>query len=245
MCAVGVGCTGPQYYPAPPEKLPSPTNTSGATVQIVDQRPEWEKKPFTGVVSMYHLGKAHPDAWAQLMEETNAIVGSMPQKPERVDVVVSSFRLVRSADSVPKYRDLGAGPDANPNMRTQQITRANGDERERTLSKSGVTTREAPGQSQAPVSDSPPNKVEMALASKDDPRRMLVDHPAGASCSIQATIRLTYTGGQVQTVEIKTIARAPNDSGTDYYGQALDNAAKAAAIDYGRQFRAGLGMKVN
>jgi hypothetical protein len=223
--------------------MPPPANVGGATVQIVDERPEWEKKPFTGVVCLYHLGKAHPDGWAQLAEETNAVVAAMPQKPERVDVVVSSYRLVRSADSVRRYRDLSGGPTANPSLRTQQMTQANADERERTLSQVNGGSG-GPGQSH-PVGDGPPNKVEMAFASKDDPRRMLQDHPAGASCSIQATVRLTYPGGQVQTVEIKTIARAPNDSGTDYYGQAIDNAARAAVIDFGHQFRAGVGVKLN
>src|ERR1700679_1519315 len=96
VCAVGVGCTGPQYYPPPPEHIPPPANVGGTAVQIIDQRPEWEKKPFTGVVCLYHLGKAHPDGWAQLAEETNAIVAALPQRPERVDVVISSFQLVRS-----------------------------------------------------------------------------------------------------------------------------------------------------
>jgi len=170
-----------------------------------------EKKPFTGVVCLYHLGKAHPDAWAQLAEETNAVVAAMPQKPERVEVVVSSFRLVRSADTVPRFRDYGSGPHPNPNARTQQMTRANGEERDRSLGRNGQTNDGLPARSQQ-VADGPPNKVEMALASKDDPRRMLADHPAGASCSIQATIRLTFPGGREQTVEVKTIARAPNDS---------------------------------
>lgn len=245
VCALVVGCGGPQYYPAPPEKLPQPTDVGGVAVQIIDQRPEWEKKPFTGVVCLYHLGKAHPDAWAQLSAETNAIVEQLPQKPERVEIDVSSFRLVRSPDSLPKYRDLSAGPTANPQMRTQQITRTNAEERERTLAANGVVREGAAPQTRPVTEGEPTNKVEMALAPKDDPRRLLQDHPPGASCWIQGTIRLTYTGGQVQTVEFKTIARAPNDSDNGYWGQALDNATRSAVADYGRQFRTGVGVKVN
>jgi hypothetical protein len=231
VCALAAGCTGPQYYPAPPENLPSPANVAGVAVQITDQRPEWEKKPFTGVVCLYHLGKAHPDAWAQLAEETNAVVAAMSQKPERVEVVVSSFRLVRSADTVPRFRDFSNGPHPNPAMRTQQMARANAEERERTLARNGST------------GDGPPNKVERALAPKDDPRRLLADHPAGASCSIRATVRLAFANGLTQTVEVQTIARAPNDSGTGYWGEAIDNAARAAVFDFGRQFRAGAGIR--
>ena len=232
VCAASIGCTGPQYYPAPPENLPPPANVGGVAVQITDQRPEWEKKPFTGVVCLYHLGKAHPDAWAQLAEETNAVVAAMPQKPERVEVVVSSFRLVRVVtDSGSKFRDFSNGPHPNPAMRTQQMARANAEDRERALARSSGT------------SDGPPNKVEMAFASKDDPRRILADHPTGASCSIRATVRLAYANGLTQTVEITTIARAPNDSGTGYWGEAIDNAARAAVFDFGRQFRAGVGLK--
>jgi hypothetical protein len=240
-CAIAVGCGGPQYYAAPPDVIPPPVNVNGAAVQIVDQRPEWEKKPFTGVVCLYHLGKVHPkDAWAQLSDETDAVVAALPQKPARVEVVVTSFQLVRSGETVPRYRDLSAGPNANPNVQSQALGRStNGDTRDQMSSGSGVTT------AGGPVAETPTNKLEMAFAPKDDPRRLLADHPAGASCSIEATVRLVYPGGGEQSVPVKTIYRAPNDSSAGYYGQALDAAARGAVIDFGRKFRAAMGLSVN
>src|SRR5262245_28335730 len=98
VCAVGSGCMGPQYYTPAPEQLPQPANVNGTMVQITDQRPEWEKKPFTGKVCLYDLGKSHPNAWAQLSEEVNAIIAELPQKPERAEVVVTSFRIVRNPE---------------------------------------------------------------------------------------------------------------------------------------------------
>ena len=239
VCAVGAGCVGPQYYTPPPEQVPPPANVGGATVQVVDQRPEWEKKPFTGVVCLYHLGKAHPDAWAQLAEETNAVVNVMPQKPERVEVAVTSFRLVRSVENTKQFRDWGAGPNANPGARTQQMVRSNGEEREQALARSGGNTGVP---TPRPTADGPANKVEMALSAKDDPRRMLQDHPSGASCAIQATVRLVFPGGREQLVDVKTITRGANDSGTAYWGEAIDTAARSAVIQFGRQFRSGVGL---
>src|SRR4051812_29684501 len=78
VCAVG--CAGPRYYEAPAEKLPPVANVRGTTVQVIDQRPEWEKKPFTGVVSLYHLDKAQPGAWALLADEVGAAVAQLPEK---------------------------------------------------------------------------------------------------------------------------------------------------------------------
>lgn len=238
-CAIAAGCTGPQYYTAPPDTVAPDRTVDGVSFRIVDQRPEWEKKPFTGVVCLYHLGKAHPDAWTQLADETNAVVGQMPQKPERVEVTVQSFRLVRSADSVPKYRDLSAGPNANPQMQLAQHTRANAEQRDRTLGRDGGSNA-----ARTDAGDGPPNKVAAVFASKDDPRRALAEHPAGASCRIQVSIKLTFAGGEAKTIDFTTMSRAPNDS-SDYYGQAMDNATKAAVIDYGNQFRKSVGLRVN
>jgi hypothetical protein len=235
--AVGAlgGCGGPQYYNVPPDKIPPTANVGGVAVQIIDQRPDWEKKPFTGSVSLYHLGKAHPDVWSQIAEQTSATVAELPQKPEHVDVVISSVQLVRSGDTARPYRDLSTnGQSSNPGV--QAFGRSTGDQ--------GGAGAGPPPQ-QRPAADGPQNKLEMMFAPRDDPRRLLTDHPAGVSCSIQATVRLTYPGGNVQTVPVKTIFRAPNDSGTDYYGQAIDNSARGAVIEFARQFRAGVGVTVH
>lgn len=242
LCAAGTGCSGPQYYEAPPEKMPLATSVTGTTVQIIDQRPEWERKPFTGVVCLYHLGKAHPDAWAQLAEEASAVVAEMPQKPERVEVVVSSFRLVRAGDTAGHFRDFSKGPNPNPNARVIDPNARNPEVvRDRQVSQSGVTTADAavPGGS---AGDKHGNDVEMMFAGKDDPRRKLRDHPAGASCSIEAKVRLVFPGGRERTVDVKTLALGGKDARTVYWGEALDDAAKKAAFQFGRQFRAGVGM---
>jgi hypothetical protein len=241
VCAVGIGCSGPQYYTPPVEQLPPPTNVNGSTVQFIDQRPEWEKKPFTGVVCLYHTGKAHPDAWAQLAQEADAVVGALPQKPERVEVVVTSFRLVRIVEGTGgKFHDWGPAPNANPNMRTNTPTASQtNDYRDRQVSQSGGMTN--PSQPR-PSADGPANKLEMMFSSKDDPRRMLQEHPSGASCKLQATVRLVYPGGQVQTVNVDTLNRDGNSSGTAYWGEATNGAARAAVFQFGRQFRAGVGL---
>jgi hypothetical protein len=235
--AVGAGCTGPQYYAPPPEKIPPPANVGGATVQIIDQRPEWEKKPFMGVVCMYHLDKTH--AWDQLAQETAAVVNAMPQKPARVEVVVSSFRVVRSVESTHKFRDFGAGPNPNPNAQMATMSRNNADERQERLAQvNGNTLTSQPGH--AP--DGPPNKLEMMFASKDDPRRMLKDHPGGASCEVEAQIRLIFANGPEQSVHVKTLNRGENTTNTGFMGEAMDAATRTAVFQYGRQFRTGVGL---
>ncbi len=239
VCAVGVGCNGAHYYTAPPEQVPPPANVAGANVQIVDQRPEWEKKPFTGVVCLYHLGKAHPGAWEQLAEEANAVVAAMPQKPERVEVEVTSFRLVRSGDTKPRYRDIDNAPSANPQARSQAIRRADNEERERRRAEregiAGATDKQV-------AADRPGNDIELMFAPKDDPRLLLRDHPIGASCALRAKVRMVFAGGREQTIDVSAFARGANDSGTAYWGEAIDFAARTAVQQFGQQFRSAAGV---
>jgi hypothetical protein len=239
VCAVGVGCTGPQYYTPLPEQIPPPANVGGATVQIIDQRPEWEKKPFTGIVCLYDLNKSHPDAWTQLSREVSAVVSAMPQKAARVDVVVSSFRLVRSTDGVKKYHDYGAGPNPNPNAQTTTMSQTNADERKERLA---AVNGNGNGDQQGLNTEASPNKLELLFTAKDDPRRMLKDHPAGASCAIQAQVRLVFANGQEQKVDIKTLNLGENTTHSGYMGEAIDSAVRAAVFQIGRQFRTAVGI---
>src|SRR5262249_47904349 len=88
----------------------------------------------------------------------------------------------------------------------------------------------------------PGNTVELMFAQKDDPRQKLRVHPLGASCALQANVRLIYPGGQEQTVNVETIVNGANNTQTAYHGEAIDAAAKNALFQYGRQFRSGVGL---
>lgn len=238
VCALAGGCNSPQYYTAPPDKMPAPANVSGATVQVSDRRPEWEKKPFTGVVCMYHLDKSNPGGWAQLAEEANAVVAEMPEKPERVDVEVTSFRLVKSGNTGKVYKELGNSPAADPRQKfngTRQLNdefRTRRDERNVTAAAGGTG-----------VSDKSGKDIELAFAADNDPRILLRDHPSGASCALKAKVKMTFAGGRQQTVDVNTFARGANDTGTMYWGEAVDYAAKSAVGQFGEQFRTAVGVK--
>jgi len=231
VCAAGSGCMGPQYYTPAPEQLPQPANVNGTMVQITDQRPEWEKKPFTGKVCLYDLGKSHPNAWAQLSEEVNAIIAELPQKPERAEVVVTSFRIVRNPEARQGYRDLSAGPNPNPEVsKHPALARRVADDEKRQRN------------AQERSSGDPGSGFDMLFASADDPRRMLQNHPAGASCALQATIRLVFPGGQEQSMDVKAMTRGANESGTSYWGDALEFATRSAVQQFGRQVRTSAGL---
>src|SRR5579883_1311148 len=236
ICVASVGCSRPQFYQPPPEQLPPPANIAGTTVQIVDQRPDWEKKPFTGIVTLYHLGRAHPDAWQQLAGEVKGVVAAMPQKPARVEVLVTSYQLVLVEANSKPYRDLSAGPNPNPQLAQtpQAMSRPSPDGNDRPHGPNSATD----GQGERSSSTS----LDAALwfAPKDDPRRHLREHPPGSSCSIQATVRLVSPAGQVQSIDVKTFARGQNKD--KYYGDATEQAVRAAVIDFSRKFRINIGM---
>lgn len=95
LAVVSAGCRGPKHYEAPLEVLPPPANRGGTEIVIHDARPEWEKKPFVGAISLYHPGKVRPSPWDQLAAEAAKVAAEMGVKPDRVTVVVTSLRLVR------------------------------------------------------------------------------------------------------------------------------------------------------
>jgi hypothetical protein len=242
VCAVAAGCNSPQYYTAPPEKLPPAVNVGGAQVQITDHRPEWEKKPFTGTVCLYHLDKAQPGCWAQLAEEANAVVEAMPQKPEKVEIEVTSFRLVRSGITGKRYQEVGNAnaPAADPRVRFRGTQRLNDEFRQRRDERNG-TAVEAPDARM--VSDKNGPDIELAFAAGDDPRVLLRDHPSGASCALKARVKMTFPGGRQQTADVSTFARAGNETGTAYWGEAVNQAARTAVQQFGDQFRTAAGVK--
>ena len=96
LCAVGVGCRGPQYYKDPLAHLAPPNfSTDGTRYAVEDRRPEWEKKPFTGAVTLYHVSKVKPHPFEQLTAEAKAAVAAMPEKPTSVNIALTSYRLVK------------------------------------------------------------------------------------------------------------------------------------------------------
>src|SRR5262245_6249542 len=97
VCLLAVGCkaTGAKPPAPPADQLPPPSQVGNTGIVIDDRRPDWEKRPFTGPVTLYHLGKVTPNPWDQLAKETEAVVAAMPQKPDRVSVTVTAFRLIK------------------------------------------------------------------------------------------------------------------------------------------------------
>lgn len=240
LCALSGGCNSPQYYTAPPDQMPPARNVNGTTVQITDLRPEWEKKPFVGPVCLYHLDKAHPGGWNQLAEETNAVVAAMHEKPEHVEVEVTSYRLVRSGQTGKRYKEVGSGnaPSVNPRERFNNTIRQNEEFRQRRDERNGVAVEKI----DSTVADRSGKDIELAFASNDDPRILLRDHPSGASCAIRAKVKMTFPGGRQQTVDVNTFARGVNDTGTMYWGEAVDFAAKTAVQQYSQQVRSAVGV---
>lgn len=90
-----VGCRGPHFYDPPPEQVAPAANRGGTEIVVVDERPEWEKKPFTGAACLFHPSKVRPSPWEQIATEAEKVAAEMPVKPTRVTVTVKSLRLVR------------------------------------------------------------------------------------------------------------------------------------------------------
>ena len=227
------------------EAIPPPFTVNGTAVALADERWGWEREPFNGPVTLYRLGRVTPNPWSQLAKETEAIVAAMPEKPERVDVIVTSFRLVRKADQ-PNVK-----PDPSENVRIGKQSLAglnvsqNGlayEQLKSAMQTGDQKTANAVGKGLIFQNGDPSIGVGTPPQPDDGMPGVLDDHPPGASCRVRATVRLIFPGGREQLVDVKAIAAGQNTSGTKYYGEALDFATKMAIRQYGNQFRKAVGL---
>lgn len=220
------GCQTKNYYTPPPEQLPAPVDRNGLRVSIEDARPEWERQPFVGSVSLYHPAKAKPNPWAQIESEAEAAAAAMPARPERVEVVVSSLRLVKRAPP-PRRADpsenvpVGGSSDLMSGRKGKQ----GNSERARAEEMPRATAPEP----RAGALD------EMGPAALDG-------HPGGASCWLRARVKLVFPGGREQVVEVKAIAVGDRHGAGDW-DAALDFAAKMAVEQFRTQLRQGVGLQ--
>lgn len=242
VLAVGCGSTGGKYTP-PPEQLPPPIDVGGATVVIDDQRPDWERQPFTGSVTLYHLGRVKPSPWEQLAKQTETIVAAMPQKPQRVTVTVVSYRLVRRDDKATRDAQeahrkeatannlTGQNPDPSVNYKYGQSPLGNQQTASTALGQLGSNPlRQSTGWAMGFVKP------------RGGYNDTLFEHPPGASCELTAVVELLDHDGQTRTVNVKCMGSGLNTSGTAYWGEALEYAVNLAVANFGRQFREGVGL---
>ncbi len=230
--------------PIPRETIPLPFVAHGATISISDERYDWERQPVGGPIALYRLGRVLPNPWSQLAKETEAIVEALPEKPQRVDVIVTSFRLVRREDK-PSIHD----PSDHVKFGKQSVAALNNSrnglayEQLKSATQTGdQQAATAMGKNLMFQNGDPSLSVQGKPAEAESVEGSLAEHPPGASCRVRATVRLTYADGREKLVDVKAIAAGQNTSGTKYYGEALEFATKMAVLQYGNQLRRTLGL---
>jgi hypothetical protein len=240
---LAIGCKTPP--PPPKEAVPPPFNANGVAFTFSDERHEWEKQQVSGPTTIYRLGRVSPNPWSQLSKETESFVAALPEKPARVDVFVTSFRLVRKedkksihdpSDDVTIGKQSVAGLNAKQNaVAYEQLRMGSQNRDQKSLDTVGKNLLFADGQPAVGVQNGMPEEPDEIPGS-------LAEHPPGASCRVRATVRLTYADGREKVLDVKAIAAGQNTTGSQYYGEALDFAARMAVRQYGNQMRTALGL---
>ncbi|QDU20539.1 hypothetical protein [Urbifossiella limnaea] len=243
-----VGC---QAAPKLVEPFPEPSRASGSWVVLEDRRPAWEKAAFEGpVVSLYRFSRVSPNPWVRLQKATEAIVADLPEKPERVDVVVTSFRLVsKNADAPPRTEEGGTvqvgGRKASVlGTGRQGVDESMAYERARSAATSGDrnVAQQAAG-ALAFQGGAPAAGVQLGEAPAVELTEGPLDGLApGAHCNIRGVLRLTYPGGRDKDVPFHVLASRPNETGSRYWGETLEQATTLGMIQFARQVRLGLGL---
>jgi hypothetical protein len=245
---VAAGCSAP---PKLVEPFPEPSRASGAWVVLDDQRPGWEKAPFDGpVVSAYRFSRVSPNPWVRVLKATEAVVAELPDRPERVDVVVASFRLLsKEAEPPPRTEEggtvqlggrnaagLGTGRAGTVDRSAYELARsaqAAGDPRGAQNAVSQLAFQGNAPAAGVKVGEAP------AVERPDGPLDGLA---AGAHCQLRGVVRLSYGGGREKDVPFTVHAGHPNETGSRYWGETLEAATRLAMAQYTQQIRAGVGL---
>jgi len=248
VAAFVVGC---QSAPELVEPFPEPSRASGSWVVLEDRRPAWEKETFEGpVVSLYRFSRVKENPWFRLQKATEAVVADLPEKPERVDVVVTSFRLVsKAAEPAPRTEEggtvqvggrsatgLGAGPNRTADAAAYELSRSAAASGDRQLAQQAAGALAFRG-------GAPAAGVQLGEAPAVElPEGPLDGLAAGAHCNIRGVIRLTYPGGRDKDIPFHVLAGRPNETGSRYWGETLEQATQLGIVQYTRQVRQGLGL---
>lgn len=248
LVVAAVGCQAP---PRLVEPFPEPSRASGSWVVIEDRRPEWEKQPFTGpVVSLYRFSRVSPNPWVRLQKATEAVVAELPERPERVDVMVVSYRLTSKEDSpLPRTEEGGTVQVGGRNATAfgkgpGGVTDAMAYERARTAAASGDrgTAQQAAG-ALAFGQNAPTGGVQLgAPPAVEGPDGPLDGLAPGAHCTLRGVVRLSYPGGRDKDVPFTVLAGRPNETGSRYWGETLEEATRLAMAQFARQVRQGVGL---
>jgi hypothetical protein len=241
-----LGCQTTAPPPDVREAIPPPFVVNGATVAIVDERSDWEREPLSGgKVTLYRLGRVTPNPWTQVARATGDIVAALPEKPERVEVSVTSFRLVRKEEKLTAIPDPSNNPGVGqPNGMTGLSARNPiqnpYDPLKSMTTGAGAVNANTKGLT---VQNFEPGKDGgMPIAAKQASGPNFTDHPVGASCRMQATVRVIYPGGREKKFPVQAIAAGIQPKDSNYYGEALDSAANMAVRLYAVRFREAVGL---
>lgn len=248
VAAIVVGC---QAAPQLVEPFPQPSRASGSWVVLEDRRPAWERETFKGpVVSLYRFSSVSPNPWVRLQKATETIVAELPEKPDRVDVVVTSFRLVtKEAEPAPRTEEGGtvqvggrnaAGIGTGANRHVDALAY------EQARSASATGDRQLAQEAAKAVAfqgGAPAGGIKLGEAPAVElPEGPLEGLAPGAHCNIRGLVRLTYPGGRDQDIPFHVLAGRPNETGSRYWGETLEQATKLGMVQYTRQVRQGLGL---
>lgn len=251
--ALVVAVAGCQAPPKLVEPFPEPSRASGAWVVLEDRRPGWEKAPFDGpVVSLYRFSRVSPNPWVRLQKATEAVVAELTEKPERVDVVVTSFRLVsKLAEAPPRTEEGGTVRVAGQNASILGTGKSGANERTAyDLARSAQAAGDQKGAQNAVnqlafQGGAPSAGVQVGEAPAVElPEGPLDGLAPGAHCALRGVIRLTYPGGRDQDVPFAVLAGRPNETGSRYWGETLEQATQLAMVQFTRDLRGKLGLPV-
>jgi hypothetical protein len=218
--------------PRPVDREQKPVLDHPVTVEVVDARPDWERRSFDGTFSLIPLERLDPAPKQLLRAELQACAGDLLEKPRTVRLELQSLRVVNSAEDpfIHKTRDYtwpifpmfaGGGPEA------------------------AVAAVACIGIMGAVVAgvwsyDQATELIHAYRHAHGRPPEMGEDHAPGVTCDLRAIVVSDWPDGQHREIALRevinhapqTSERAPAYSTADALRDAVNGVCRQLACDW-------------
>jgi hypothetical protein len=218
-----LGCSNLNYQKAwkptpPPESL----TQRGTKVRFIDERPNWERKPFRDAIVLHALDDATPPVWTQLEGTISAATDELAERPERVEVTVRSIQLVakdpvKLAEEAENQRKFRSEPDEDVGL----------------------------PETFASILFAAPFELLLNAPFEKKYPPGLSESPDGTSCAIKADVTFTWPGGRTKTIPVSALATTDRPGESRDARVGLSEAVQLATFQMGEQLRTALGTSIS
>jgi hypothetical protein len=197
------GCKTKPIYPGPNYSLgdlPNGAPQQPVALEVVDARPWWERRYYDGYFKLVPLENLRPSPLPFLAEEMQQQASALPDRPERIKLMIDSFRVV--------WYD--AAEEEKEKTKTFVLTEdyEADDFRELVGAIAAEGIAQAAYRSLLLCRDGMIEWGQKERHLHGPPRHVKEKYPEGLSCDLRVSAELEWSDGRRRTVQTRALVNA-------------------------------------